>query len=62
MVRWLAKQPPPAGQWQPWFAWHPVKIGATWVWLEWVERQHEFRGYYTLVDYRHLSPPEQEAP
>lgn len=25
--------------WRKWFAWHPIRIGATWVWLERVERR-----------------------
>lgn len=25
--------------WRRWFAWHPVRIGYDWVWLEWLERE-----------------------
>ena len=32
--------------WKAWFAWHPVLIGNTLVWLEWVERERELiRGW-----------------
>ena len=35
-MKWTPKIYP---EWQPWFAWHPVKIGPQWVWWEWVERK-----------------------
>ena len=25
-------------EWQPWFAWHPVKADDSLVWLQWIER------------------------
>src|SRR4051794_21394594 len=25
-------------EWQPWFAWHPVKAKDSLVWLQWIER------------------------
>jgi hypothetical protein len=25
--------------WQPWFAWHPVRLGRQWVWLKRIYRQ-----------------------
>ena len=36
-------------EWEPWFAWHPVKVGngrgfTRWVWREWVERKVGFIG------------------
>jgi hypothetical protein len=33
-------------EWQPWFAWHPVEVGGSFVWLEWVER----RRCYAVID------------
>lgn len=26
-------------RWNRWFAWHPVKVGGQWVWLETIERR-----------------------
>ena len=45
-MRWLAKD---KAQWYRWFAWHPVRIGCQWVWLETVERRkgETFCGTYT---------------
>lgn len=36
-MRW--KPAPLNRDWHPWFAWHPVKLGSTTVWLETVERK-----------------------
>ena len=42
-MRWTPKEPDfyaderwtnMMRRWDPWFAWYPVKIGKTWVWLE----------------------------
>jgi len=35
-MRWKVRK---TKEWNPWFAWHPVRIGNTWIWLEWVERR-----------------------
>ena len=35
------------GYWHRWFAWHPVKVGHTWVWLETVMRRRMW--YHTGV-------------
>lgn len=35
-MRWKSKYKP---EWSAWFAWHPIKIGDIWVWLEIVERR-----------------------
>lgn len=43
-VRWPARfipRPSPF-DWHPWFAWHPVKAGAVWVWLESIERRGDW--------------------
>jgi hypothetical protein len=32
-------------QWHKWFAWHPVNIKGTWVWLERVYRKSVAGGY-----------------
>lgn len=33
-------------QWQPWFAWYPVRVGShDCRWLEYVERKAEWVGY-----------------
>lgn len=29
----------PYKEWDQWFAWHPVWVGDTWVWLETLERK-----------------------
>ena len=36
-MRW---KPPITPDWEVWFAWHPVLVGATWVWLEKVDRMY----------------------
>lgn len=36
-MRWKPK--PPNRDWHRWFAWRPVKLGSTWVWLEVIERK-----------------------
>ena len=33
-------------EWQPWFAWHPVKAKDSLVWLQWIER----RRCYAIID------------
>ena len=35
------------GYWHRWFAWHPVKVGHNWVWLETVMRRRMW--YHTGV-------------
>lgn len=34
--------------WESWFAWHPVRVGDGWVWLQAIER----RGKMTKYEYR----------
>ncbi len=29
-------------KWHNWFAWHPIRIGHHWLWLEWVLRRGDF--------------------
>ena len=33
-------------EWQPWFAWHPVQVGGSLVWLQSIERCH----CYAVID------------
>jgi hypothetical protein len=51
---------PRVGEWQRWFAWHPVAFdngfGPT-VWLETVERQALGSSYNYYVTYRPVAPP-----
>lgn len=35
----LTIEPKPYKEWNRWFAWHPIWISNTWVWLETVERK-----------------------
>jgi hypothetical protein len=35
-MRWRR---PKVTQWRPWFAWYPVTVNDSTVWLEWVERR-----------------------
>ena len=39
-------------KWRSYFAWQPVKVDETWVWLEWIERQIEFMCDHAIVEYR----------
>lgn len=52
------------GKWHRWFAWHPIKIGKEYVWLEWLERRDDNATYddfnWRDWQYRHLpliTPP-----
>lgn len=37
----------------PWFAWYPVEVeNGTHVWLEWIERRIEYKGYRIYTYYR----------
>ena len=40
-MRWSPqiKRLPEIIDWHTWFAWHPVKVHGTWVWLETIERR-----------------------
>lgn len=38
--------------WHYWFAWHPVKIGDQWVWLEWVEARRLFMGRKPIWEFK----------
>lgn len=40
-MRWTPRKRD--GRWQPWFAWHPVKVGDAWVWLETIQRRDEIQ-------------------
>lgn len=42
----------PKGEWRRWFAWHPVAIEGTLVWLEWVEAMPEMVWCYVEWNYR----------
>ena len=44
-MRWKAGRIQQYDEWRSWFAWYPVKIKGSWVWLETVKRAQ-------------LSPPE----
>lgn len=33
-------------EWRLWFAWTPIRIGSTWVWLENVERRGEKKSWF----------------
>ncbi len=43
------------GDWEPWFAWHPVKIAATgrWTWLRRIKRR---RNWGPVIWLRHQPP------
>lgn len=45
-------------KWKRYFAWHPVKVDETWVWLEWIERHVEFICDHAIVKYRFRTPQE----
>jgi hypothetical protein len=49
-MRWKERQNGP--KWRKWFAWYPVKIGDTWVWLEVIERSVEFMCDHAIVEHR----------
>lgn len=53
-MRWKKPEPRPDTYWEPWFAWHPVKIEDTGdsVWLEWIWRHVESYWDATFVRYR----------
>ena len=38
-MRWPAKRERGLYDWNRWFAWRPVRIGAVWIWGEHVERR-----------------------
>lgn len=52
--RWFEE----ALQWQPWFAWYPVKLpNQEWRWLRTVERRHDITPDFDLViEYRDPTP------
>ena len=47
--------------WQSWFAWHPVNVHGTWVWLEWLERGVTDLGIATAIEYRVPTPPAHDG-
>jgi hypothetical protein len=46
-------------EWQPWFAWHPVEVGGSLVWLEWIAR---CRCYAVIDEWWEVRRPEDEGP
>lgn len=50
-MRWTPNSPE-YFQWHRWFAWYPVQVGDTWVWLETVERVRVFIGPTLLPNTR----------
>lgn len=38
-MRWTVKKKVEVGQWHPWFAWKPVKVGNENIWLEKIFRR-----------------------
>jgi hypothetical protein len=51
-MRWPVKQPK---EWNTWFAWHPVEIEGTNIWLEKVERKIKWCDMYcTWYEYREI--------
>jgi hypothetical protein len=49
VMRWKNKL---VVKWRPYFAWYPIQIDGTWVWLERVERKVEVMCDHAIVDYR----------
>jgi len=50
-MKWAAKDTEAnLDSWSEWFAWYPVKIGSSWIWLEMVVRQMQRPYYYRLID------------
>lgn len=47
-MRW--KPAPLNRDWHPWFAWYPVRLGSTTVWLETIERKRavDYLGHWDL--------------
>ena len=41
-------------QWHPWYAWHPVTIDKSRVWLEVIERRRFPDAYPLIWDYRRM--------
>lgn len=41
-MRWPASSPKAREVWHFWFAWRPIRIDRTWVWLETVLRREVF--------------------
>lgn len=39
------------GEWQPWFAWYPVRLDRRLVWLKRVERRHVTDRYWDMDSY-----------
>lgn len=56
-MRWKGRAPQNRKtDWEPWFAWFPVKtINATWVWLEWVDRVYYSSSNITNQEYKNCS-------
>jgi hypothetical protein len=46
--------------WHSWFAWHPVRIGMTWVWLERIERRVEYIQGWRFNSYREKGSPDAD--
>lgn len=53
MVRWRVGL---SGGWTRWFAWHPVRVGGEWLWLEWVERQFVGGGFGDCAVFYRTTP------
>jgi hypothetical protein len=49
-MRWTPKELDT--RWHPWFAWRPVCIHGTWIWLETVERALRYACDTTWYEYR----------
>jgi hypothetical protein len=57
-MKWKAKEPKDLSLWHRWFAWHPVKVGTFWIWLETIERrgnmQYDFADSWFQWEYREI--------
>lgn len=49
-MRWSANTQDPSLS-HKWFAWHPVKMGNQWVWLEYVRRRWVSSWYQAYWEY-----------
>lgn len=60
-MRWRAFQVTDKTKWHAWFAWYPVKIGKTRVWLERVQRMIEYdrEGWSCYYDWLPGDSPEE---
>lgn len=43
------------GEWESWFAWHPIVVDNKWVWWEPVERRVVCYGMETFIWYRKVT-------